>query len=64
MINVQSPNPLISANNANEGNRLDGLTRRQDRALKALLDAPGSSGQRTRRRATSEPDISFVIDLR
>ncbi len=40
MISVQSPNPLISANNENKGNRLDGLTTRQDRALKALLDSP------------------------
>ena len=39
-ISVQSPNPLISANNENKGNRLDGLTTRQDRALKALLDSP------------------------
>ncbi len=40
MISVQSPNPLSSANNENKGNRLDGLTTRQDRALKALLDSP------------------------
>ena len=39
MISVQSPNPLITANDANQGNRLDGLTTRQDRALKALLDS-------------------------
>ena len=29
---VQSPNPLSSANDANKGNRLDGLTTRQGRA--------------------------------
>ncbi len=40
MMSVQSPNPLITANNENKGNRLDGLTTRQDRALKALLDSP------------------------
>ncbi len=40
MMSVQSPNPLKTANNENKGNRLDGLTTRQDRALKALLDSP------------------------
>ena len=33
----QWPNPLISADSANSGNHLNGLTSRQDRALDALL---------------------------
>jgi len=35
-----SHNPLISADSANQGNHLNGLTTRQDRALMALLESP------------------------
>ena len=40
MIREQCQNPLISADNDNNGNHLNGLTTRQYRALMALLESP------------------------
>jgi len=41
-----SHNPLISADSANQGNHQNGLTTRQNRALKALLESPSIAAAR------------------